>query len=219
MANTELAAQPRTILGKKVSQLRRKGLVPCNVYGRNQPSTAVQVPERELKHAVRVAGHTGLVAIAIDGEGTPRTAVVREIQRYAMTGELRHVAFQQVSLTEKMTVAVPVMLNGHAPVTDLDGIVVQALDRVDIECLPGDIPQHIEVDISGMTGFDSQIHMRDLSLPGNVTVLTDPDLLVASVMRQTAVEEEEAPEAEQAAAEAAAEEETAPAAEAAPSEG
>lgn len=217
MANTELAAQPRTILGKKVGRLRRSGLVPCNVYGRNQPSTAVQVPERELKHAVRVAGHTGLIAIAIDGEGTPRTTLVREIQRYAMTGELKHVAFQQVSMTEKMTVPVPVVLAGHAPVTDLDGIVVQALDRVDVECLPGDIPQHIEVDISGMIGFDSQVHVRDLPLPGNVTVLTDPDLLVASVTRQV-VEEEEAPAAEEAEAEAAAAEEAAPAAEAAPSE-
>lgn len=219
MANTELAAQPRTILGKKVGQLRRKGLVPCNVYGRNQPSLAVQVSERELKHAVRAAGHTGLIAISVDGEGSPRTAVVREIQRFAMTGELKHVAFQQVSMTEKMTVAVPVALTGHAPVVDLDGIVVQALDRVDVECLPGDIPQHIEVDISGMAGFDAQIHVRDLSLPGNVTLLADPDLLVASVTRQAAAEAEEAPAAEEAAAEAATEEEAAPAAEAAPSEG
>jgi large subunit ribosomal protein L25 len=221
MANTELAAQPRTILGKKVGQLRRQGLVPCNVYGRNQASTAVQVPERELKHAVRAAGHTGLIAISIDGEGTPRTAVVREIQRFAMTGELKHVAFQQVSLTEKMTVPVPIALTGTAPVTDLDGIVVQALDRVDVECLPGDIPQHIEADISGMAGFDAQIHVRDLPVPGNVTVLTDGDLLVASVTRQTAVEEEEAPAAEEAeaAAEEAAAEGEAPAAEAAPSEG
>lgn len=221
MANTELAAQPRTILGKKVSGLRRQGLVPCNIYGRNQPSLAVQVPERELKRVVRAAGHTGLVAISIDGDGAPRTAVVREIQRYAMTGELKHVAFQQVSLTEKMTVAVPFVLSGHAPVVDLDGIVVQALDQVSVECLPQNIPQHIEVDISGMTGFDSQIHVRDLRLPGNVTVLTDPDLLVASVTRQAAAEEEAAPAAEEAGAEAeaATEAEEAPAAEAAPSEG
>src|SRR5579883_3288320 len=155
MANTELAAQPRTILGKKVGQLRRQGLVPCNVYGRNQASTAVQVSERELKHAVRAAGHTGLVAISIDGEAASRTAVVREIQRFAMTGELKHVAFHQVSMTEKMTVAVPLALTGHAPIVDLDGTVVQALDRVDVECLPGDIPQHVEVDISGMTSFDA----------------------------------------------------------------
>jgi large subunit ribosomal protein L25 len=219
MANTELAAQPRTILGKKVGRLRRQGLVPCNIYGRNQPSLAVQVSERELKRVVRAAGHTGLVAISIDGDGAPRTAVVREIQRYAMTGELRHVAFQQVSLTEKMTVAVPLTLAGHAPIADLDGVVVQALDRVEVECLPGDIPQHIEVDISGMTDFDSQIHVRDLPLPGNVAMLADPDLLVASVTRQTAAEEEEAPAAEEAAEAEAAAEEATPAAEATPSEG
>ncbi|HLZ71264.1 MAG TPA: 50S ribosomal protein L25 [Dehalococcoidia bacterium] len=214
MATTELAAQPRTVLGKKVSRLRRAGLVPCNVYGRGQQSTPVQAGERELRHVVHAAGHTGLVAITVDGESAPRTAVVREIQRFALTGQLKHVAFQQVSMTEKMSVAVPVVLSGSAPVADLDGLVVQALDRVDVECLPGDIPQHIAADISGMTGFDSQIHVRDLPVPANVTLLADPDLLVASVTRQAAAEEE----VEEAAAEAPPAEAEAPAAEAAPSE-
>ncbi len=216
MATTELAAHPRSVLGKKVSQLRRRGLVPCNVYGRSQQSTPLQAPERELKHVVRSAGHTGLVSISVEGESAPRTAVVREIQRFAMTGELKHVAFQQVSMTEKMNVRIPVQLVGAAPVVDQDGLVVQALDYVDVECLPGDIPQHLDADISRMAAFDAQLHISDIKVPASVTVLSDPALVVAYVTRQAVAEEEEAAAEQPAEAAPAGGEE--PAAEGTPAE-
>jgi len=192
MATIDLSARPRTVLGKKVKRLRREGIVPANIYSHNVTSTAIEVPHQELRRVIRSAGHTGLVRINLDGERAPRTTVIRSIQRKFTTGDVIHVDFQEVSLTEKMTVRVPVMLIGTAPVSDLGGLVVQILDHVEVECLPGDIPSHFEADISGMIEMTSQVQARDLPLPENVTLLSDDTLLIASVTIETQEEEEEA---------------------------
>jgi len=192
MATIDLSARPRTVLGKKVKRLRREGIVPANIYGHNVTSTAIEAPHLELRRVIRSAGHTGLVRINLDGERAPRTTVIRSIQRKFTTGDVIHVDFQEVSLTEKMTVRVPVMLIGTAPVSDLGGLVVQILDHVEVECLPGDIPSHFEADISGMIEMTSQVQARDLPLPDNVTLLSDETLLIASVTIETQEEEEEA---------------------------
>jgi len=192
MATIDLSARPRTVLGKKVKRLRREGIVPANIYGHNVTSTAIEAPQLELRRVIRSAGHTGLVRINLDGERAPRTTVIRSIQRKFTTGDVIHVDFQEVSLTEKMTVRVPVMLIGTAPVSDLGGLVVQVLDNVEVECLPGDIPSHFEADISGMIEMTSQVQARDLPLPENVTLLSDDTLLIASVTIETQEEEEEA---------------------------
>ena len=191
MATIDLSARPRTVLGKKVKRLRREGIVPANIYGHNVTSTAIEAPHLELRRVIRSAGHTGLVRINLDGERAPRTTVIRSIQRKFTTGDVIHVDFQEVSLTEKMTVRVPVMLIGTAPVSDLGGLVVQILDHVEVECLPGDIPSHFEADISGMIEMTSQVQARDLPLPENVTLLSDDTLLIASVTIETQEEEEE----------------------------
>ena len=191
MATIDLSARPRTVLGKKVKRLRREGIVPANIYGHNVTSTAIEAPHLELRRVIRSAGHTGLVRINLDGERAPRTTVIRSIQRKFTTGDVIHVDFQEVSLTEKMTVRVPVMLIGTAPVSDLGGLVVQILDHVEVECLPGDIPSHFEADISGMIEMTSQVQARDLPLPENVTLLSDDTLLIASVTVETQEEEEE----------------------------
>ena len=192
MATIDLSARPRTVLGKKVKRLRREGIVPANIYGHNVTSTPIEAPHLELRRVIRSAGHTGLVRINLDGERAPRTTVIRSIQRKFTTGDVIHVDFQEVSLTEKMTVRVPVMLIGTAPVSDLGGLVVQILDHVEVECLPGDIPSHFEADISGMIEMTSQVQARDLPLPENVTLLSDDTLLIASVTIETQEEEEEA---------------------------
>ena len=181
MATIDLSAKPRTVLGKKVKRLRREGIVPGNIYGHAIASTALEAPAKELKRVVRAAGHTGLVLITLDGEAVARTVVIRKIQRESMTGELVHVDFQQVSMTEKMNVRIPIALVGEAPAIEVEGSVVQVLDYVDVECLPGNIPSQIELNLAGLTTVDSQLHIRDLVIPAGVTVLTDESLLVVSV--------------------------------------
>ncbi|HZU75332.1 MAG TPA: 50S ribosomal protein L25 [Dehalococcoidia bacterium] len=215
MATIDLTAERRTVLGKKVKQLRRSGVVPANIYGHHVESTPIQAPAHELRRVLRAAGHTNLVRISLAG-AAPATTIVRHVSRAATTGELVHVDFQAVSMTETMTVRVPVLLVGHAPITDADGMVVPVLDGIEIECLPGDIPQHFELDVSGMDSSTAVLHVRDVALPENVTLLSDPDLVLASV---TMASTEEAAEAiEEAGAEPVEVSEEAPAAEERPAE-
>jgi large subunit ribosomal protein L25 len=208
MATIELRVRPRTVLGKKVRAMRRQGIVPANIYGRGLQSLAIEVPLLDVRHAIQEAGRTHLVQIVVEGEPQPRPTLIRKVQRKPTTDEILHVDFQQVSLREKMTVTVPVVLTGTAPVVERgDGVVVEALAQVEVECLPTAIPEHLEGDLSVLTDFDSHVKVSDLRVPPGVTVLTDPNLVVASVSRTAAAEEEAA------AAAAAAEEAAEPAAE------
>lgn len=215
----ELHARPRTVLGKKVKAMRRSGLVPANIYGHRIASQAIEAPVLELRRIIKEAGRTNIVSINLEGEGAPRMVLIRKVQRKPTTDALLHVDFQEISMRERMQISLRIILTGRAPVLDLEGVVVQALDSVDVECLPGDIPQHLEVDQSSLTDFDSHLKVGDLHVPANVELLTDPDIIVASVTRSAASEaaEEEAAEAEAAAEAAEAAEEAAPAADEEPS--
>jgi large subunit ribosomal protein L25 len=207
MADIALNARPRTVLGKKVKALRRRGVTPANIYGHNVPSLAIEVETTDLAHVLRRAGRTALVQVRVEGEGAARPVLVRQSTRRATSDELLHVDFFQVSMREKLTVDVPLTLVGEAPaVEQFDATIVQAMDTVSVQCLPGDIPSHIDVDISTLVDNASNVYVRDLRAPAGVEILADPDLPVASVSLKTAEAEEEAAEAaEEAAAEEAAE--------------
>jgi large subunit ribosomal protein L25 len=199
MANLEFTVEPRTVLGKKVAGLRRAGVTPANIYGHNVQSLAVQGNTHDLDLMLRRAGRTALITLALKGERDTRAVLVRDVQRKPTTGNLLHVDFIQVSMRERLKVSVPVVLTGHAPVLDAaDCIVVQVLDQIEVECLPADIPQHLEVDVSIMTDTSSVLHARDIALPRGVDMVTDPDAVMASVNLTVAEEEEEPEEAAEA---------------------
>jgi large subunit ribosomal protein L25 len=203
MADLVLTAQPRTVLGKKVAVLRRQGITPANVYGHNVASAAIQADAHDLNLLVRRAGRTALIQLSVEGEREPRAVLVRDLQRKPTDGALLHVDFLQVSMREKLTVTVPIQMTGHAPVVDTTNTVVfQNLEHVQVECLPGDIPQHLEADVSVLTDISASLHVRDLMVSPTVTILTDPDIVVVTVTQKTAQAEVEA---EEAAAEAEAE--------------
>jgi large subunit ribosomal protein L25 len=205
MAGIAIAAEPRLILGKKVAQLRRVGITPANVFGHNVASQAIQLRTPELTHALRAAGGTRLLELSLTGEPAPRNVLVRHISRKPTTDQLLHVDFYEVSMTETTTVEVPVVLVGSAPIADTgDGLIIQQINSLTVECLPGDIPNHVEADISEMTEMHSVVHVADLRLPPNVMTGWDPTDVVVSVSRRMADEEEvaaeEAAEGEVAAA-------------------
>jgi large subunit ribosomal protein L25 len=208
MADIELSVKPRRVLGKKVAALRRQGVTPANVYGRNLESKAVEVETVVLTHLLRSAGRNVIIDLHIEGEGSPRPVMLRAVQRQPATSRLLHVDFYQVSLTQKMRAEVPLVLVGEAPaVAEFGGILLQSLDNIAVEALPGDIPPHVEVDVTGLTQLDDAVHVRELPIdPTKVYVMTDAELVVAKVAapRLAAAEEEEAVAAE-AAAEGAAE--------------
>jgi len=204
MADIELSVKPRRVLGKKVAALRRQGVTPANVYGRNLESKAVEVETVVLTHLLRSAGRNVIIDLHIEGEDLPRPVMLRAVQREPATSRLLHVDFYQVSLTQKMRTEVPLILVGEAPaVAEFGGILLQSLNSIAVEALPGDIPAHVEVDVSALTRLDDAVHVRELPIdPTKVYVMTDAELVVAKVAapRLVAVEE-----AEEVAAEAAAE--------------
>lgn len=220
MANSELQVAPRTVLGKKVAQLRREGKTPANVFGHRIDSTSVQADTAELTRLLRGMTRNAIINLSVAGEPAPRTVVIREVTRDAVSGKLLHVDFYQVSMTEKMRAEVPIVLVGTSDaVATFGGVLLQTLEAVHVEALPNDIPTQFVADVSRLEQLEDSLHVRDLAIDASkVTLHTDPDVVVARVAspRLAAAEEEPAAPAEGAEAAAAA---AAPGAAAAPAPG
>lgn len=215
MEQIELSAATRDILGKKVRFLRRQGLTPANLYGRNVKSTALQVDTTQLKHTLAKAGKSSLVALKVDSAKRPKMVIIRDIQREPLTGGLLHVDLYQVKMEERIKIEVSLLFVGEAPaIRDRGGILVQNMTSVEVECLPANMPHNIEVDLSVLKELDQAVHVKDLSIDEGVTILTDPEQSIVQIARSK-VEVEIAAElmAAEAEAEAEAEEEMAEAAE------
>jgi len=194
MEQIELETQTREVLGKKVKSLRREGLVPAVLYGHETVSIPLQVEERELNRVLAQAGGHRLIALKVGRSRKRQMALARDVQWDVIAGKPIHVDFYAVVMTEKITTEVPLVLVGEAPAADQVGaMVLQGLDEVEIECLPGDLIEAIEVDLSGLKEIDQAIYVKDLRLPPTVEILTDTEELVAKVTWAAAevVEEEE----------------------------
>jgi large subunit ribosomal protein L25 len=214
MDQLELKVNKREVLGKKVRFLRRQGITPVHLFGRDIKSEALQCDTNNLKSVLAEAGHTGLINLRIASEKKPRTAVVREIQLGLRPGELLHVDFYQVKMAEAVKVDVPIVLIGEAPaLKNKENTLVHELIGLAVECLPSKIPPSVELDITILTESNQSIRVKDIELGKDVTVLSDPEqVLVRITSRQIGrveeveevVEEVEAEtEAEAAEAEAA----------------
>jgi len=196
-----LEAQKRTVTGKKVSNLRRQGLLPGIIYGRLKKNQIdpipIQLDLHEASKKINLLTGSSLVTVDVDGEEYP--VILREVQKDIIYGTLRHVDFMAVSLTEKLQTAVPIELIGQAPAEiSMAAVVVTGISELEIECLPQDLPERIEVDATVLEDIDSVIYVRDLEIPENIEVLSDPNELVAGVTYVTIEEEEEEEEEEEA---------------------
>ena len=177
-----LSATNRTVLGKKVRRLRREGVLPANVYGRGVDSTAIQLDGRDFRRAIRQAGIRSMFELAIEGEPESRHVLVRGLDREGGTGDPIHVDFYQVDLNNPIQTTIAIRLTGVAPaVTDLGGTLLQNLETVAIRCLPLDIPEAIELDVSSLESFELSLNVGDLNVPAGVEVLVASDIGVATV--------------------------------------
>jgi large subunit ribosomal protein L25 len=185
-----LKAQKRDVIGKQVKALRRAGRLPAILYGRNINPIAVTFDYKETSRIMPYVTSSQLVVIELEGE--QHHALVRERQLHPVQGTLLHIDFNVVSMTEKLRANVSLHLVGEAPaVKDYDGILVTALEELEVECLPQYLPERIDVDVSILKHIGDVIHVRDIALAEQIEVLTDLGELVVLVT---------APEAEEVAA-------------------
>ena len=192
--NIVIAAQKRTVKGKQVRALRRQGILPGVIYGRigkeQIEPIAIQLDLHETSQTIKKLTGSSLVTLDVEGKKYP--AILREIQKDIIYGTLRHVDFMAVSLTEKLQTAVSIELIGQAPAEiNMAAVVVTGITELEIECLPQDLPERIEVDATQLVDIDSAIYVKDLVLSENITVLTDPEELIAGVTYVTIEEEPE----------------------------
>jgi large subunit ribosomal protein L25 len=186
MERVTLEAKRREGLGSgQVRKLRQRGLVPGIVYGRGVEPTPVAVDARALRGVLRThAGMNVLIDLAIsDGTTAGRTVMVKDVQRDIFRKDtILHVDFHTINLAEKIEAHVPLVLKGTPRgVADEGGILEVQLREVRVECLPTQIPEHIEVDVSAL-GVGDSLHVRDVALPAGVTMISEPEQAVVTVV-------------------------------------
>jgi large subunit ribosomal protein L25 len=191
MAIVSLSSVRRSATGKGVARkLRAAGKVPGVFYGRGDAAIPLELGAKDLEAVLTGAdGGNVIVDLTVEGaEEADRKAIVREIQRDPVRGLVLHIDLQHISLTEKIHVEVPVVLVGTpVGVKDGGGILEHLMRELEVECLPTEIPAHIDVDVSGLA-IGQSVHVRDLSVP-NVTIESEAGRTVATVVPPTVLEE------------------------------
>ena len=198
---TVLEISPREVTGKATKRLRKSGIIPANISGHKEESQTVQVEALAFEALKRAHGATGIITLRLSGSERVQTALVRRVQRDPRSGKILHIDFSRVSLTERITMKVPLRFVGEAPaVKDEGGVLLHLLDTLEVECTASDIVDFIEVDISALTEIDSILHAEDAKLPANFTLITDPSEGIAKVAATRAEKADETAEAVEAAA-------------------
>jgi large subunit ribosomal protein L25 len=203
MEKVVLKATRRDVVGKQVKALRREGKLPAVIYGRHTEPVNINLEAHYA--AMALAKVTSSSLVTIDVEGTEYFALVRERQRDYIKNRLLHVDFMAVSLTEKLRTKVAVHFVGvSGAVKDFNAVMVHNLEELEVECLPTDLPERIDLDISVMTRPGEGVRVKEVKVPDTIRLLDDPDTMVA-VATFAKVEEETAavPGAEAAVAVAA----------------
>lgn len=183
MDRLSLNAGERTILGKKVKALRRDGRLPGHVYGKGIDTEHVSVDFKDFMKVFHQAGETGLVDLKI-GEEKIRPVLIREVQYDFVTSEPLHIDFYQVNLKEKVEVPIPLVLVGEQPesVHSGEAIVLQTLNEVQVEALPTDLVESIEVDIAALKNINDAITIADLQYDREkLTILAEPEEIVVKL--------------------------------------
>ncbi len=206
MNKLTLKAEKRSLVGRKVKKLRKEGILPANLYGRNVKSVALQVENKEFQKVFEEAGETGLVELKLDKKSIP--VLIHNVQIDPVSDKPIHADFLQVDLKKKVVAKVPVELIGESPAQKQGlGTVVLYVDEVEVEALPGNLPEKFEIDASKLTSVDQVFTVGDLEFDSSkVEIKAALDQILVKVEPPKAVEEvptEEIKEEEEKAEEAA----------------
>ena len=190
MEKVVLKASKREVTGKQVKALRRDGQLPAVIYGRHVEPIAISLEAHST--GLVFAKLTSSTLVTIDVDGTEYAALVREKQRNYIKGNLTHIDFLAVDLTEKITTKVHLTFTGvSSAVKDYSAVLVHRMEQLEVECLPTDLPERILVDISTIKEIGNSIRVRDIALPENVAVLEDADeiVIIATLAKEEVAEE------------------------------
>jgi large subunit ribosomal protein L25 len=189
----KLNATARSAVRHGVKALRRSGKVPAVVYGKGVQPLAIQLDGHEVINVLRHSGRNRLITLNLGDAAAPRMVLTREIQRDAIKRTVQHIDFYEVSMTEKVNAQVRIVPIGEsADIKSGAGVLLQELDAIDIRCLPMDLIEKIEIDVSGLL-IDGVIRVRDLTIPAGIEVMDELEDEVVRVTRFVEVKEEEAP--------------------------
>lgn len=193
MAFTNLKAKYREKTGKNAARkLRAGGEVPAVLYGEGLDSIPLTIREREFKEATHTeAGMHTIVNLEIDGleKARSETAIIKEVQRHPLRDFYLHVDFFKIALDKKIETAVPVLIVGESPGVKTGGVLQHGLWEVDVECLPGNIPEHFTVDV-GKLEIGGTVKVADLAVPEGIELLTSLEEIVVHVVPPTVFKEE-----------------------------
>lgn len=177
-----LKAENRTLFGHSTRKLRRTGLVPATIFGKNVDSLSVQVPLVDFSKVFKQSGETSVVWLSVEGETKERPTLIKSLTKSPVKGIVEHIDFHQVNLKEKVTANVPVEMIGESEAVK-DGLAVldQHLHEIEVEALPTEIPESIQFDISVLKVIGDHLKISDVKLPAGVELLSDPESLVVAL--------------------------------------
>ncbi|ACA58638.1 50S ribosomal protein L25 [Candidatus Desulforudis audaxviator] len=196
MAVVDLKARPRAGRGKGYrNRLKQNGLIPAVIYGKEVGSLLLEVETRAVQDILTKTGRNALIQLRVEpekGRAKKYDAIIKDVHMHPYKNEFFHVDFHQISLKDELTTSVNLKLTGSAPGVTAGGRLEQLIRQVEVSCLPRNIPDHIEVDVSGL-GIGDAIHVSDLKAPEGVKFETDGDVTVVTLIAPHR-EEEKAPE-------------------------
>ncbi|MBU1102372.1 50S ribosomal protein L25 [Patescibacteria group bacterium] len=184
----ELKAQPREILGKKVKKLRKTGYIPAILYGHRIKSVPLEVRAREFQKALNQAGETSILYLLVGGK--KHNVLIHDLAKDPLTDEILHVDFYEVRMDEKLKAKIPLVFIGESPAIKAEGgVLVRAIQEIEVEALPQDLPKEIAVEISFLNTFEDKIFIKGLSAGEKVKILAEPEATVAFVAPPRSEEE------------------------------
>lgn len=185
----ELVVQKRNILGRKVGSLRKQGLIPAELYGRGVENHHVSVAIKDFKKVYKEAGENTIVNVLLGNKKYP--VLINDVSYDALSDDFQSVDFYRVKMDEKIKVGVPLEFIGVSPaIKEQNGILIKALQEVEVEALPADIPRGFRVELLKLGKIGQSVYVKDLEVPKNVKVMVDPETVVATITAQVTEEEE-----------------------------
>ena len=204
MEKIQLKTEQRDTSTRTAKPLYRAGLIPAELYGNQVENVHLSVNQIDFEKALRKAGESTIIELLLPN-GDVRNVLIQDVELHYLSSQPIHVDFYEVKMTEKLTATVAIEFIGEShAVKAMGGTLVKALNEVEVECLPGDLPHQFDVDISVLDNFDKQILVKDLKVSDKVEIKADPEEMIATIQRPRDMEAELAPTEDEAAAVAAA---------------